>query len=313
MIGRQGKPYPPYVRQEARRLKQEDSQRSAADITLLLTAQFPSAPTPDKSTVSRWLSLTARFPSIPTPDGPGAAGTSEDPYLAKEEHWPNLKEAARELARQVAFSVFQLMPGAGPDKVTDPEWNQHLALEGSGPDRTVRLAIESDLQLLALREHLSAESIWRDLDAWKECVLEVERALATVVESLRGQLPQDGLEAFAGTAIHDGCLYALKPPLTVPADRYTVDGAGPFVVRWVDLSMSRAIASCRTRKGADQRTDEHLRLARRLSEMVGFQGLPESCSRACGHAEAVRERVEWIVSLPGFSGRCSLWEAGYPQ
>ena len=290
---------------------------SQADIAKRAESELGMGARVDKSTVGRILKR-AKLGRAADPGG-------EDALLARESHWPALRQTAEELRMQCNGGVPFAQVLDFPWRTLD--YNGGLAISLTGRRVHVSLTSEESALFGALKEHLPTHPAWHALKTWKRQVRKLRIALIRLCEQVREEPELRGRPWITREDIEQGAegltdffprsivLERAEQTCEVGPGNHDFEVIAPSkgrrtVLRWTRYSSSYVdLAASINADDLGRLEKMHREIGERLLTVPVMATLKQAYRSLAKTAKALDSHLERIGLLVEFPGSCSLYSA----
>ncbi len=269
----------------------------------------------DKSTVGRILKRAKL--------GRAADSGAEDSLLARESHWPALRQIAEELRAQGNVGVPFAQVLGFPWRSLD--YNGGLVISRTGSGNRVSLTSEKSQLFGALKEHLPSHPAWDTLKTWERQVRSLHSALIRLCElvteepELRGR-PwitrediEQGAEGHTDFFPRSIVLERAEQTCEVGPGNHEFEIIAPSkarrtVLRWTRYSSSYVdLAASINADDVGKLEKMHREIGEQLLTAPGMATLKQAYRRLLKTTKALDSHLERIGLLVKVPGSCSLY------
>ena len=314
-MGKQGRRTPKAVEDRVVEIARVSPSLSQPEISERVESELGIGARVDKSTVGRILKR-AKVRRAADPGG-------EDALLARESHWPALRQTAEELRIQSTEGV----PFA---QVLDFPWrtfdyNGGLDISLTGRRIFVSLTSEESALFGALKEHLPTHPAWHTLKTWERQVRRLHSALTRLCEQVREELEMRGRPWITREGIEQGAegltdffprsivLERAEQTCEVGPGNHEFEVIAPSkarrtVLRWTRYSSSYVdLAASINADDLGRLEKMHGEIGERLLAAPGMATLKQAYGGLRKTTIALDSHLERIGLLVEFPGSCSLY------
>ena len=316
-MGKRGRRTPKAVEDRIVEIARVSPSLSQADIAKRAESELGMGARVDKSTVGRILKR-AKLGRAADPGG-------EDALLARESHWPALRQTAEELRIQCNGGVPFAQVLDFPWRTLD--YNGGLAISLTGRRVHVSLTSEESALFGALKEHLPTHPAWHTLKTWERQVRRLHSALTRLCEQVREEPELRGRPWITREDIEQGAegltdffprsivLERAEQTCEVGPGNHEFEVIAPSkarrtVLRWTRYSSSYVdLAASINADDLGRLEKMHREIGEQLLTAPGMATLKQAYRSLLKTTKALDSHLERIGLLVKFPGSCSLYSA----
>jgi hypothetical protein len=256
----------------------------------------------------------------------------EDPQLASQEHWPQLRQTVERILAEVdtASSFSQLL---GFPWQSGPElFSGEVVVLSKGVGAPGSLDVERDMLFTALKEHVPNHMGWKRLEDWKSAIRAVEAVLCQLCQLTEDRVDTRGLERISDAEARKGVAgiageYSKSIVLQVAEEsclgsradhEYKVRGpfqhegeSLPMRLEWnYTATLFSVLASGPDRDTLNVLRTQHMDLCGQLLEVTEVGELVAAQQSARKARNLLKTAMEPLSGTVEWPGRCSLYSGG---
>ena len=314
-MGKQGRRTPKAVEDRIVQIARVSPSLSQGQIAERVENELGAGARVDKSTVGRILKRAKL--------GRAADSGAEDSLLARESHWPALRQIAQELRAQgnggVPFAQVLGFPWRSLD------YNGGLVISRTGSGNRVSLTSEKSQLFGALKEHLPSHQAWNSLYSWRRQSRALHDALLRACELVKEEPELKRRPLITREDIENGAegLTDFFPRSIVLERAEQTCGVGPgrhefevimpskarrTVLRWTRYSSSYVDLAASVDSDDLGRLEKiHREIGERLLARPEMATLEQAYRGLSKTTKALDSHLERIGLLVEFPGSCSLY------